>query len=38
VFLTELQGHPLQKAAIKLIPADETDAEAHIASWAVTTE
>src|ERR1039458_2107905 len=37
VFLTELQGHPLQKAAIKLIPADETDAEAHIASWAVTT-
>src|ERR1035437_742074 len=37
VFLTELQGHPLQKAAIKLIPADATDAEAHIAGWAVTT-
>src|ERR1035437_5712446 len=36
VFLTELQGHPLQKAAIKLIPADATDAEAHIAGWAVT--
>ena len=37
VFLTELQAHPLQKAAIKLIPADATDAEAHIAGWAVTT-
>ena len=37
VFLTELQGHPLQKAAIKLIPADATEAEAHIAGWAVTT-
>jgi TonB family protein len=37
VFLTELQGHPLQKAAIKLILADATDAEAHIAGWAVTT-
>lgn len=37
VFLTELQGHPLRKAAIKLIPADAADAEAHIASWAATT-
>jgi TonB family protein len=37
VFLTELQGHPLQKAAIKLIPADATDAEARIAGWVVTT-
>lgn len=37
VFLTELQAHPLQKAAIKLIPADATDAEAYIAGWAVTT-
>jgi TonB family protein len=37
VFLTELQGHPSQKAVIKLIPADATDAEAHIAGWAVTT-
>jgi serine/threonine-protein kinase len=27
----------LQKAAIKLIPADATEAEAHIAGWAVTT-
>ena len=37
VFLTELQGQPLQKAAIKLIPADATDAEAQIAGWATTT-
>ncbi len=37
MFLTELQGPPLQKAAIKLIPADATDAEAHIAGWAVKT-
>jgi TonB family protein len=37
VFLTELQGSPSQKATIKLIPADATDAEAHIAGWAVTT-
>jgi len=37
VFLTELQGHPSQKAAIKLIPTDATDAEAHIVGWAVTT-
>src|SRR5713226_9453226 len=37
VFLTELPGHPAQKAAIKLIPADATDAEAYIASWAATT-
>jgi len=36
VFLTELQGDPLQKAAIKLIPADATDAETHIAGWALT--
>ena len=37
VFLTELQGSRSQKATIKLIPADATDAEAHIARWAVTT-
>jgi len=37
VFLTELPGHPEQKAAIKLIPADAADAEAHIAAWAATT-
>lgn len=37
VFLTELQGHGSQKAAIRLIPADARDAEAHIAGWAVTT-
>ena len=37
VFLTELQGHQAPKAAIKLIPADAGDAEAHIAGWAMTT-
>ena len=37
VFLTELQGQPPQKAAIKLIPADTEDAEAHIAGWAAAT-
>jgi TonB family protein len=35
VFLTELQGQGSQKAAIKLIPTDDKDAEAHIAGWAV---
>jgi TonB family protein len=37
VFLTELPGHPGQKAAIKLIPAEATDAEARVADWAATT-
>jgi TonB family protein len=37
VFLTELQGPQPQKAAIKLIPADATDAEACLAGWAATT-
>jgi TonB family protein len=37
VFLTELQGHPSQKAAIKLIAADARDAEAQMACWAATT-
>jgi TonB family protein len=36
VFLTELQGQGSQKAAIKLIPANAIDAEAHIAGWAAT--
>ncbi len=35
VFLTELPGHPPQKAAIKLIPADGADAEARMAGWAL---
>jgi TonB family protein len=37
VFLTELHGQPPQKAAIKLIPANTEDAEAHIAGWAAAT-
>jgi serine/threonine-protein kinase len=37
VFLTELEGHGSQKAAIKLIPADGRDAEARIAGWAAAT-
>jgi len=37
VFLTELPGHPEQKAAIKLVPADTKDAEALVAGWAATT-
>jgi len=37
VFLTELPGHPGQKAAIKLIPAEATGAEARVAGWAATT-
>jgi TonB family protein len=37
VFLTELPGHPGQKAAIRLIPAEGTDAEAGFAGWAATT-
>jgi TonB family protein len=36
VFLTELQEHQSQKAAIKLIPADTAEAEAHLAGWAAT--
>src|SRR5258706_647119 len=34
VFLTELPGHPGRKAAIKLIPAETTGAEARVAGWA----
>jgi TonB family protein len=37
VFLTELQGQPPQKVAIKLIPANAEDAEAHVAGWAAAT-
>jgi TonB family protein len=37
VFLTELQGQPPQKAAIKLIPANTEDANARIACWAAAT-
>jgi len=37
VFLTELEGDPPQKAAIKLIPADFGDANARMADWAATT-
>jgi TonB family protein len=37
VFLTELQGQPPQKAAIKLIPANAEDAEAQVACWAAAT-
>src|SRR5258708_21754503 len=37
VFLTELPGRPEQKAAIKLIPVDAKNAEAHAAGWAATT-
>jgi TonB family protein len=33
VYLTELDGDRLQKAAIKLIPSDEADADARIAGW-----
>jgi TonB family protein len=36
VFLTELSGPGSQEAAIKLIPADPLDAEAHLAGWALT--
>ena len=36
VFLTELQGHPSHKAAIKLIAADSVDAETYVAGWAAT--
>jgi eukaryotic-like serine/threonine-protein kinase len=34
VFLTELECDPPQKAAIRLIPAGEVDAEARLAQWA----
>jgi TonB family protein len=37
VFLTELPGPPGHKAAIKLIPAEATGAEARVAGWAATT-
>jgi TonB family protein len=37
VFLTELPKDPSQKAAIKLIPAEDRDTEARIAGWAATT-
>ena len=37
VFLTELPENPSQKAAIKLVPADTADADAHIAGLAATT-
>ncbi len=37
VFLTELQGQGSGKAAIKIIPADATNAEAYVAGWAATT-
>jgi TonB family protein len=36
VFLAELLEDRSQKVAIKLIPADTVDAEAHIAAWART--
>jgi serine/threonine-protein kinase Stk1 len=36
VFLTELDGDPSRKAAIKLIPADESAAQARIRVWAAT--
>jgi TonB family protein len=36
VFLTELEGDPAQKAAIKLSWANAVDAETRIAQWAVT--
>ena len=37
VFLTELDGYPAQKAAIKLIPANVKDAETRIARWETTS-
>lgn len=37
VFLTELEGQPPRKAAIKLIPANAGNAESHIAGWAAAT-
>jgi TonB family protein len=37
VFLTELQGDGSQKAAIKLIPADASEADIHVAHWAMAT-
>ena len=36
VFLTELPGPQARKAAIKLIPDNGEDAEAHMAGWAAT--
>jgi TonB family protein len=36
VFLTELDGNPQLKATIKLIPADESSAQARIRVWAST--
>ena len=37
VFLTELPENPSRKAAIKLVPADTVDADAHIVGWAATS-
>ncbi len=37
VFLTELPGDGSRKAAIKLIPADTSDAEARLAGWAAAS-
>jgi len=36
VFLTELPGPPVRKAAIKLIQADSGEAETRLADWAAT--
>lgn len=36
VFLTELDGDPSRKAAIKLIPADESSSQARLRVWAST--
>jgi TonB family protein len=36
VFFTELDGNPQRRAAIKLIPADENEAQARIRVWAST--
>ena len=36
VFLTDLEGQGSQKAALKLIAADASDAETYIAHWTVT--
>jgi len=36
VFFTELDGNPQRRAAIKLIPADESEAQARIRVWSST--
>jgi serine/threonine protein kinase len=38
VFLTELEGDPPRKAAIKLIPARAVDADACLAQWAAASD